>query len=333
MASDATDFALTSDAVTLTSTNNTSSQKPSNPIDLTNDDACDKAWDCFPWAQFPGYGKSNHSSRPRTSWVWNHGFRIQHVKKDTIVWVCKLCVQQKRSPAARYEENGGTKNMTLHLQERHSIDKNGPIKKRKHDAFMKHGESLEQAVRNRHVEGFNPRKFKRAMIRWIAHNNIAHIQVESDSFRHMMLEANAGLDKAGCVPSAKTIKEWTAADFNTFSDKAAAVLALVPYNIHYTFDLWSSDNGLGLNGIFAHWLDDAGKKRKLLLSLPEIDESHTGENIAKGIAKIIRDWGLDDRIGYFVLDNAGNNNTCIDYLSEQFNFDASERRLRCMCHP
>src|SRR3546814_6128652 len=61
--------------------------------------------------------------------------------------------------------------------------------------FTKHGESIEQARRNRHVEGFKPRIFKRAMIRWIAHNNIAHVQVESDAFRDMMFEANPGLEK------------------------------------------------------------------------------------------------------------------------------------------
>ena len=326
------DPVVSSDSVSSTATENASLQNPSNPIDLTNDDVCDEAWDRFPWVQFPGYSKSNHSSRPRTSWIWSHGFRIQHMKRETIMWVCKLCVQQKRSPATRYEDTGGTKNMIAHLQEKHSIDKNGLVKKRKHEVFTKHGESIEQARRNRHVEGFKPRIFKRAMIRWIAHNNIAHVQVESDAFRDMMFEANPGLEKAGCLPSAKTIREWTAADFDIFSHKAASVLSNVPYNIHFTFDLWSADNGLGLNGVFAHWLDETGAKRKLLLSLPEIDESHTGENIAKGIAKIIRDWGLEDRIGYFVIDNAGNNNTCIDQLSAQFNFDAGERRLRCMCH-
>lgn len=70
------------------------------------------------------------------------------MKKDTVVWVCKRCVQQKRSLATRYKDTGGTKNMADHLQEKHSINKNGPIKKRKHEAFMKSSESAEQAQRN-----------------------------------------------------------------------------------------------------------------------------------------------------------------------------------------
>lgn len=103
----------------------------------------------------------------------------------------------------------------------------------------------------------------------------------------MMLQANPELEQAGCLPCAKTVKEWIAADFHKFRHKAAEVLAYIPYNLYFTFDLWSADNGLGLNGIFVYWLDKDSKKRKLLLLLLEINKSYTGENIAKGVAKII----------------------------------------------
>ncbi|KAF1992376.1 hypothetical protein K402DRAFT_300350, partial [Aulographum hederae CBS 113979] len=115
-----------------------------------------------------------------------------------------------------YEETGGTKNMADHVQETHAIDKGGPIKKRRIEAFMKDAESAEQAWRNRRVEDFNPRSFKRAVIRWVAHNNIAHSHVESSTFVKMMSEANPELEQAGCLPCAKSVKLWTAADFNTF---------------------------------------------------------------------------------------------------------------------
>src|SRR5437667_11923362 len=87
-----------------------------------------------------------------------------------------------------------------------------------------------------------------------------------------------------------------------------------------------------LNGIFAHWLDDAGKKQKLLLSLPSIDESHSGTNIADGVTAIIKQFGLHERIGYFVLDNASNCDTAIECLAEIFNFKTKEHRLWCAAH-
>lgn len=35
------------------------------------------------------------------------------------------------------------------------------------------------------------------------------------------------------------------------------------------------------------------------------------------------------KLGYFVLDNAHNNNTTIDMIASQMGFRATERRLRC----
>ncbi|KAI2485539.1 hypothetical protein Ptr902_04479 [Pyrenophora tritici-repentis] len=37
-------------------------------------------------------------------------------------------------------------------------------------------------------------------------------------------------------------------------------------------------------------------------------------------------------VGYFVLNNASNNDTAVESLAEEFNFTTSERRLRCCCH-
>ena len=37
-------------------------------------------------------------------------------------------------------------------------------------------------------------------------------------------------------------------------------------------------------------------------------------------------------MGYFIADNADNNDTCIDDLSAEFGFDPLHRRLRCMGH-
>jgi hypothetical protein len=59
--------------------------------------------------------------------------------------------------------------------------------------------------------------------------------------------------------------------------------------------------------------------------LPEIVGSHRGVNIAKSVAAIIHEFNLMDWIGYFVLDNANNNNTAIAALAEEFNFDVGKR--------
>lgn len=84
--------------------------------------------------------------------------------------------------------------------------------------------------------------------------------------------------------------------------------------------------------MFAHYLDPLGKKKKILLSIPSVDGSHTGEAITKGVGEIIKEFGLEKRVGYFVLDNAGNNNTAVEALGRMFGFSPSKRRLRCTAH-
>jgi hypothetical protein len=48
--------------------------------------------------------------------------------------------------------------------------------------------------------------------------------------------------------------------------------------------------------------------------------------------KIIKEFGLEKRVGYFILDNAGNNKTGVDALGRMFGFNFSKRRLRCTAH-
>jgi len=96
--------------------------------------------------------------------------------------------------------------------------------------------------------------------------------------------------------------------------------------------MWRSRNCLALNGVVAHYQSVDGAAMTLLLALPEHEGEHTGANIAGSVAAIIRAFRIDDRIGYFVLDNASNNDATIHKLAEQFGFIADERRLRCMGH-
>jgi hypothetical protein len=102
--------------------------------------------------------------------------------------------------------------------------------------------------------------------------------------------------------------------------------------IHISFNLWIAWNLISLNRIVTHFINEDARKRTFLLGLPQVEGSHTGENIAKGIGAIISKFNLQDRIGYFVLDNASNNDTCIEALAEEFGFIAQHRRLRCASH-
>ena len=70
-----------------------------------------------------------------------------------------------------------------------------------------------------------------------------------------------------------------------------------------------------------------------VLGLPELHGQHSGNNIGAVVARTLTNFGVDKAsVGYFVLDNAYNNDTAVNYLAGIYGFDASERRLRCCCH-
>jgi hypothetical protein len=48
-----------------------------------------------------------------------------------------------------------------------------------------------------------------------------------------------------------------------------------------------------------------------VLSLPELINCHTGKYITTKMLDIICFFDLEDKVGYFILDNAGNNNTAM----------------------
>jgi hypothetical protein len=67
--------------------------------------------------------------------------------------------------------------------------------------------------------------------------------------------------------------------------------------------------------------------------LPQLVGAHSGENLADVIYKTLLEFGVaSTKIGWFITDNASNNDTAIQALSRRIGFNAVERRVRCGPH-
>jgi hypothetical protein len=127
---------------------------------------------------------------------------------------------------------------------------------------------------------------------------------------------------------------------DTFANKKKLVqqeLTTSVSKIHLAFDLWTSPNRHAILAVSAHFIDAKNSIQQRLLALREQQGAHTGLNIALALAEIARDWGIVDRIGCLVSDNASNNDACGEELFRQIlpDFsveDASDRRIRCYGH-
>ena len=107
--------------------------------------------------------------------------------------------------------------------------------------------------------------------------------------------------------------------------------------MHFTFDLWTSPNHRAFLGVIGHWVDNQGKLHSTVLGLRRFRERHTGENQAIHFWEVATRYKLVDKIGYFTLDNATNNDSALrfvkNYLGEiGISFDPVARRLRCFGH-
>jgi hypothetical protein len=67
-------------------------------------------------------------------------------------------------------------------------------------------------------------------------------------------------------------------------------------------------------GIVAHWLDEDLKKQDLLIGLRRIKGSHSGENIAEAVLPVLESFQLIPNLGFFIVDNAGPNDTAIQAI-------------------
>jgi hypothetical protein len=85
--------------------------------------------------------------------------------------------------------------------------------------------------------------------------------------------------------------------------------------VHFTVDLWTSPNALAILGIIAHYTSESGQLEHTVLALRELDGKHSGHNIASCIMQAINDYGIASKVGYFMMDNADNNDKMMEALS------------------
>ena len=180
---------------------------------------------------------------------------------------------------------------------------------------------------------FNRNRFLQAIQHWIADDNQALRVIEKPSFRQLIAIANP-LAESCLWKSHTSLREHIIAEYKTFIPSVIAHLSRATTLIHVSFDNWTSPgNKKAITGICVHHLNQFGDPEDYLLGLPVLLGHHSGANIASIVSSTLQDFKIDgERLGYFVLDNATNNDTAVEVMADKFDFFAPHRRLRCTCH-
>ncbi len=96
------------------------------------------------------------------------------------------------------------------------------------------------------------------------------------------------------------------------------LLQLIAFFVYLTCDIQILSNSLAFLNVVSHFIDENKALRTLLLALKELQEGHSGENIIVIIINVLSIYVICNRLEYFVIDNATNNNNILETIATNF---------------
>ncbi|KAG7000066.1 putative AC transposase [Fusarium oxysporum f. sp. conglutinans] len=304
-----------------------------------------EAWTIDKFERFPGFTICHDPSRERT-WWWQFGFRMKDNRSQPhkIVWICERCFLRNRLKTTHYVFIASTAGgIVRHLSREHKVvppsrQRTGPVSgnggAQRNLLDMLHADPTnprDQSLLSNLHSLFDPAVNQLLLLDWLTYHNLPFNLVNSERFRRLLLYNNPSLQEEQ-IPSDRTLVNLLTNEYNRARGPVHVLLQKARSMIHFTFDGWTSRQNASLLGINAHFVDRDWKQWRILLALPALRNRHTGAALADEVADTICAFGLQDRIGYYTLDNATNNDTAMEALAAEFDFDKDERRIRCAPH-
>jgi hypothetical protein len=256
------------------------------------------------------------NKRGKTSWVWNEGYQLikpppdpnPKKQKPEINWLCRRCYEDGKH--VKYKADS-TNHVARHLLKVHKL--------------AEHGSTAEDS---RLTSRFDFEQFKKLLIQWVIVMHISFSQVENPAFQELLFYLCAALTSL-FPTSGNTVRQWIINDFKQRRGQIRKELHLSKSLIHLSFDLWTSPNSLAMLAVVGHFVSHTGEAKSCLLGLRHVEGIHLGENIAQSVIAVIEEYGIKDFLGYFVLDNASSNDTCVQEILKQLRpeLDSKKRRL------
>jgi hypothetical protein len=281
--------------------------------------------------------------RKRTSWVSDYGTYLVEVsdkyEKKKIWWSCNLCdtakkIQLYAASSTNAADGHLRQEHKAHTQSQSTDQEINSSKRPRHDVLA----MQRLAAQGNLIPRPKAESFKALLIKWIVEQNLPLTAVESDTFRDLLCLLSKEVD-AYLPLSGDTIHNWIMTEFDLRKQSIKRQLYDEPISkIHLTFDMWTSDNKLALLGVVAHYLDKTTwKNRSRLIALRRITGIHSGENMASHLLEVAQEYEISDKLGFFTLDNAGTNDTCLHtFLAacqpNVTNDEVKSRRIRCFGH-
>lgn len=179
--------------------------------------------------------------------------------------------------------------------------------------------------------------FYEAQIQLITRRRLPLNCVSWPEYQALLCAVNPRADEV-LIQSGNTALAHIERSYAVHRENIKAQLRAAKSQIHFSIDLWSSPHRKAFLGICGQWVDADYRPREALLGLPNVQHSHSGEAMAQHLVNTVRYFNIAGNVGYFTLDNATANDTCLravaTALATEFGVrvDPAERRVRCGGH-
>jgi hypothetical protein len=255
-----------------------------------------------------------------------------------------VCLRSRRGMPGHFESRG-TQNVENHLwKEQSHWD---PLKRRAIPSEKKGKRAYpsvidtmgltrtnpwDRAIANKLIESFDRKHFHTLCVNWAVDAQLSFRAIENPRLRLIFEYLNPSVKVQDAHLSRKAIRDLAVTEHAKHIASIKEALHNAVGQIHIAFDGARSRNRHALFGVTATFMSDSLELKKVVLGVPELVDRHTGDNIAAEILEVINEYEIGDKVGYFTLDNAANNDTAMEALGNALGFSPIARRVRCMGH-
>lgn len=148
------------------------------------------------------------------------------------------------------------------------------------------------------------------ILRWVVTDDVAFTAIESPAFQQIFKD----LPGAPLPFSSRTVVRRIDSDFDRCRIQLINELAQTCSTIALSLDVWTSKNHKAILGVIGHWVSTDFRYQERVLEFSELAGSHSGENMAETLQRMLVELQIEEKLLTITADNASNNETLVSEL-------------------
>lgn len=247
--------------------------------------------------------------RDWTSIVWRFGEALVRTKDKKEVFYCYDC--ERKGTTQRMPVLDGTRGARQHLLQAHSrkLD-TAEVQERRNLAEVTGTEVFTV------VDKFSFEAFKEKITPWSVGHQLALNMLVNPLFRDLISYLDTGL--ATLLPKGRQqLRKWIVDAYEKEKEKLKSLHKSSRSKIHVSFDIWSAPSWICVICVWGYWIDAKEFRQRRMLGFRRIYASHSGESESEVLLKLLDEYGIKNRVGYFVCDNASSNDAAIKIVLQE----------------